>query len=307
MDPSAALERLGSTATRTDLLQLVSRRALRRAVSERTIVRAGRDRYALPAADQARRCALMLNGYLSHLSAAMHWGWEVRFPPHRPQIAVPRRRPRRPSATAEVRRIDLQAEDVDGLATNPLQTVLWCARDLPFADALAVADSALRHRDVAHVELVRAAAALTGEPGRRAQRVALHSTGRAANPFESSLRAIAIEEDFALVPQFEVRARDLVLHPDLVDPIAGGDPRGRVVGVPRPREEGVRGRLRALQRPGGGGLARAPLHLDPGHARARLRAVVPARALSGCLTEPDGGAVSARHAGVLGVSAPGCA
>jgi hypothetical protein len=45
--------------------------------------------------------------------------------------------------------------------------------------------------------------------------------GRAANPFESSLRAIAIECGIGVIPQYEVRARGLVLHPDLVDPIAG--------------------------------------------------------------------------------------
>ncbi|HWI43614.1 MAG TPA: hypothetical protein VNS81_08320 [Nocardioides sp.] len=221
MDPEAALERLGGTARRADLLSLVSRRSLRRALVERRVVRAGRDRYSLPAADQARRAAVLLNGYLTHLSAAVHHGWEVRAVPERPHVAIPRGRAARPTQVAEVRQLDLQVEDVDGLATNPLQTVLWCARDLAFPDALAVADSALRHGAIDRGELIRSAAGIAGRAGARARRVALYADGRAANPFESTLRAIAIEEGIAVVPQFEVHARGLVLHPDLVDPMNG--------------------------------------------------------------------------------------
>ena len=36
-----------------------------------------------------------------------------------------------------------------------------------------------------------------------------------------TLRVLAIEEGLGVVPQAEVHARGLVLHPDLVDPIAG--------------------------------------------------------------------------------------
>lgn len=221
MDPAAALERLGGTAPRAPLLALVSRRALRRAVTQRTVIRIGRDRYTLPAGDQARRAAVMLNGYLSHVSAAVHHGWEVRAVPERPQVAIPRGRKAMRATSVDVRRLDLQADDVDGLATNPLQTVLWCARDLPFADSLTVADSALRHGAVDRDQLVRAATAIPGGAGRRAERVARYADGGAANPFESTLRAIAIDEGLGVIPQFEVRARGLVLHPDLVDPVHG--------------------------------------------------------------------------------------
>lgn len=215
VDPVEALERLGGIARARDLLQLCSRRVLARAVAEERVRRAGRGRYVLPAADQARRAATLYGAYLVHLSAAMHWGWEVRFRPDRPQLAVRRGREVPSSQAADIQRVDLDSADVDGWATTPLLTVLMCARDLPFADALAVADSALRHGDVTKDELLRAAR------NERERRVAHYADRRAANPFESSLRAIVIECGVGVIPQYQVEARGLVLHPDLVDPIAG--------------------------------------------------------------------------------------
>ncbi|HWU20830.1 MAG TPA: hypothetical protein VN088_04845, partial [Nocardioides sp.] len=186
MDPAEALTRLGGIAASSPLLAMTSRRALRRAVGAGLIHRAGRDRYVLPAPDQARRAATMVNGVLILLSAALHHGWEVRLPPERPQIGVPRGRPVVELRSAEVRRIDAAH---DG----------W----------------ALRHRSVTRDEF------LAHARGPRQRRVAEHADGRAANPFESALRAILIEEGWAVVPQYEVRARGLVLHPDLVDPFGG--------------------------------------------------------------------------------------
>ncbi len=68
-----------------------------------------------------------------------------------------------------------------------------CARWLPFPDGLSVADSALRAGDVTQSQLLAAAEASprTGRPA--ALKVARAADERAANPFESSLRAIAIE------------------------------------------------------------------------------------------------------------------
>jgi hypothetical protein len=214
VDAVEALERLGGTASAPALLALTSRKRLRTAVRNLRIRKAGRNRYVLPAADQARRAATLCGGYVTHLSAAMHWGWEVRQPPVLPQIGIPSGRALPRVGAATVRRLP-RGTATSGLATAPLATVLLCAQDLPFADALCVADSALRHGDVDRDELL--AAARTP----RQRRVAEYADGRAANPFESSLRAIAIEEGLGVIPQFEVRARGLVLHPDLVDPIAG--------------------------------------------------------------------------------------
>ena len=118
---------------------------------------------------------------------------------------------------AEVRRHAVTRADVRGLATGPQLTVLLCARDLPFGEALTVADSCLRHGGVDHDTLVAAAAAWP----EHARRVVAHADHRAANPFESMLRALAIRAGAQVIPQFEVRARGLVLHPDLVDPLSG--------------------------------------------------------------------------------------
>lgn len=214
VDPVEALERLGGIARREDLLTATSARRLRSAVHQGTVKRVGRGRYALPVTDQGRRAAIMCQGVLTHLSAALHWGWAVRLPPRRPQIAVPAGRGLRSARAAEVRPLSRRASR-DGWATDRLSTVLLCARDLPFADALAVADSALRAGDLTTGDLTAAARSAAE------RRVALHATARAANPFESALRAIVIDAGRAVVPQYEIRAGGLVLHPDLVDPIHG--------------------------------------------------------------------------------------
>ncbi|GAA1478443.1 hypothetical protein GCM10009623_28890 [Nocardioides aestuarii] len=80
-----------------------------------------------------------------------------------------------------------------------------------------MADSCLRHGDATHDELVAAAAG--SPPGVR--RVVAYADGRSTNPFESVLRALAIDAGLDVVPQYEVRAGGLVLHPDLVDPLRG--------------------------------------------------------------------------------------
>lgn len=76
----------------------------------------------------------------------------------------------------------------DAIATDPEQTVVDCARDLPFPVALSVADSALRH-GVEPARLDAAAAAVRGAGAARVRRVVALADLRAANPFESSLRA----------------------------------------------------------------------------------------------------------------------
>ncbi len=204
---------MGGIAAARDLLLLTSRRRLRTAVQGRAILQAGHGRYALPVADQARRAAVLVGGHVTLLSAALHWGWEVRMPPRRPQVGVPHGRPLPRLGAADVHRLP-RGTTTEGWATSPLATVLQCARHLPFADALAVADSALRHDAMTYDDLQAAASG-------RDRAVLLHATKVAANPFESALRAIAIEAGVPVVPQFEIHARGLVLHPDLVDPLAG--------------------------------------------------------------------------------------
>ncbi len=77
--------------------------------------------------------------------------------------------------------------------TTPLRTVLDCARHRPLPDALAVADSALRAGDVGPEELRRAADTTHRWRRRRVAHIAGLADARAANPFESVLRAHAAQ------------------------------------------------------------------------------------------------------------------
>ncbi|MEP6817099.1 MAG: hypothetical protein ABI873_16285 [Marmoricola sp.] len=101
-------------------------------------------------------------------------------------------------------------------ATPPLQTVITCARLLPFDEALAIGDSALRADAVTHLELVEAGDTARGAGASAVRRVARHATSRAANPFESVLRAIAIEVGLDPQPQQPIDVGERIVHPDLV-------------------------------------------------------------------------------------------
>ncbi len=218
MDAVEALVRLGGIADAATIGTLTSRRRLRTAVNAGRVKRLARGVYALPTAE-AGRAAARLHGVRSHLSAAAHWGWEVKWPEQQPHVTVPRGRNLDPGRRRGVRvhwRATKAGEVCDGV-TGPLRTVLDCARDLPRDEALAVADSALRHGDVAPDELRAAATGLTGRNAARVRWVAAYTDGRAANPFESVLRCLAIEAGLDVVPQHPVAAGGLVLHPDLVD------------------------------------------------------------------------------------------
>lgn len=212
MDAVAALRRHGGVASYRELLQLVERTELERSLSAGVIVRARRGVYALPAADEALAAAARIGGVVSHLSAALVHGWKVKKPPKTPVVTVARRR----SGVASDG-VDLHWGDITGQkrVTDPVRTVIDCARTLPYDEALAVADSALRSRKVSRAQLL-AAAEKSPRTGRsRALNVVRTATSDAANPFESVLRAIAQEiPGLTVVPQGEI---DDWTHPDLVD------------------------------------------------------------------------------------------
>lgn len=220
MDAVDALKQLGGIARAADIVALSSRRRLRTAVSNKAIIHVDRDRYALPVTDLGRRLAIEHNLHLTHLSAALDHGWEVRTSPSVPHLLLPSGQ-ERPTSKARFWTYDARREDVDGWATGPLLTVVLCVRDLPFAGALTVADSALRHRSVTHGELVAAGDSWRGGNKEQVQKVAAYANGLAANAFESGLRAITVAADYEFIPQFEVCVGALTVHPDLVDPING--------------------------------------------------------------------------------------
>lgn len=143
-----AVTRLGGVARTADVERLSSRARVRTALRRGELVRVGHGRLGLPALERAARAAAAVNGYLSHVSAALHHGWEAKHVPDLPQLVLSRRNARQGEPAdfiADVHVADVPPCDRDRWATSPLRTVLDCARGLPFSDALCVADSALRH------------------------------------------------------------------------------------------------------------------------------------------------------------------
>jgi hypothetical protein len=194
------------------------RHAVWRAVDAGLVVRVGRGRFSLPVVAQSLGVAHGLSGVLSHVSAARFWGWEVSLPVAEVDVMVPRGRRLRPVSGVTVRRRDLPPYDVVAPgATAPLRTVLDIAGDLSFADALAVADSALRSGRVTADELVAASVASSGRGHARRVRVACTADPRADNPFESVLRGLAIEAGLDVTPQVSLHTGDRWVRPDLVD------------------------------------------------------------------------------------------
>jgi very-short-patch-repair endonuclease len=221
VEVAKALAELGGVSTRARLVKATSRARVDAALREGAIVVVARGRYALPAVDEALCKAAGLSGLLSLTSAALFHGWEVKAVPERPHVTVPRRRrvPRDRRAGVVLHRCDVHPDDiVDGIATGIELTLAQCLTRLPFDEALAIADSALRH-GVPPAVLRRVARSVTGQPGAaQARRVVELATPDAANPFESVLRAICLD-----VPGLAVRPQLLILtpmsaaRPDLVD------------------------------------------------------------------------------------------
>lgn len=208
---------IGGVASRAMLLEASPRADVDNALRVGEIVCDTRGRYALPSTSEAVRAAHSLSGVLSHSSAALFHGWEVKFAPDLPHVTVPTKR--KVSAerrrTVNLHRGDLHPDDVDGLATTAEKTLEQCLRALPFDEALAVADSALRH-DIAPSLLKRVATSARGPGSPQIRRVVALARMDVANPFESALRAIALDvAGLNAVPQRVLPGTDM--RPDLVD------------------------------------------------------------------------------------------
>lgn len=215
MEVCETLERLGGISGRSALLRLCSRRALDAALADGSVVRVSRNRYVLPVADEARVAAARVHGVVSHLSAALVHGWKVKMPPARPSVTVRRNRGRIDDRGIDLHWSPLTPGERAAGVTDPVRTVVDCARALPFDEALAVADSALRARSIDHSRLIEAAAASPRTGRAAALRVAPAADGRAANPFESVLRAIALDvAGLHVAAQGEVGT---IGHADLTD------------------------------------------------------------------------------------------
>jgi very-short-patch-repair endonuclease len=214
-----SLERLGGVATRAALIRATCRRDVDRALVVGDIAAVGRGRYALAGLEAGLAAAHGLSGVASHRSAAMHWGWELKVVPARPEITLPRRRRVAPERlrAVEVRWADLAPGDVvDGVTTKD-RTLVDCLRNLPEDEGLVVADSALRH-DFSLRRLTLLASSARGPRTDRIRRIAANARPGAANVFESSLRAIAVTvPGLHAEPQVAVREPHFLGRPDLVD------------------------------------------------------------------------------------------
>ncbi|GAA6526967.1 hypothetical protein IDVR_27640 [Intrasporangium sp. DVR] len=214
------VQRLGGTCTWGELRRAVHWRRIADALKSGALVRRGRGVYALTSDEDIRDLARRLTAVASHRTAALHWGWKVKSTPDLPDVTIPANRKLR-TGVREVSTVHwrtLAPDDVAaGWVTTPVRTVVDCCIDLPFDEALAVFDSALRGGLRKHL-VTDAALKLGPVNQRRVLAVARVASAKAANPFESVLRAIAIEAGGShFVPQHRIRYDDFYARVDLAD------------------------------------------------------------------------------------------
>lgn len=215
------LRRVGGWSTASDLVAVCGRPAVDRAVRAGLVLRIARGRYALAGLPDPWTSAARVGGVVSHASAARYWGLAVLSRADETHLTVARTRSRVMRAGARIHWVDLAPHDVDPRqpVTVALRTVLDCARTLPFGEALAVADSALRARLVGREEMQRASAQLRGPGAGRARRVARSADGRAESGLESVLRGIFVGAGVrTFVPQYLIEDIDFSARVDLADP-----------------------------------------------------------------------------------------
>ena len=198
------------------------RRRITLALESGAVVRVARGRYALPSLGAARSIALGASATASHTTAALHWGWQVKSEPELPHLTLPRGRKLRASARTGVQRHwrELLPEEIrDGWVTSPARTVIDCCLDLPFDEALAVADSAWR-AGLSPIDVMLVAARLPRRVRRRVAAVLERANRGAANPFESVLRALCLQvEGLTVVTQHVIRDRSFYAKVDLADTV----------------------------------------------------------------------------------------
>jgi hypothetical protein len=222
MDLISQVTLMGGVTDRASIVRLRGAREVDRALRAGTLLRDARGRYALPAARQGIRTASSIAGVLSHRSAAHYWGWAQKHPDGLPEVTVPRNR--RVDRALRRRLIphwsDLPPEDiVKGCVTSLLRTLVDCMRNLPWDEALAIVDSALRASDITKEELLELAFSTRGRGRTRIMAVAEAATAKSANVLESLVRGFAkLVPGLDVEPQISVQVDDtLTLHPDLAD------------------------------------------------------------------------------------------
>jgi very-short-patch-repair endonuclease len=213
-----ALEQWGGVATRSQLLACCGRAQVDTALASGDVVVVARGRYALASADEALVAAHRVGGVVSHRSAALRHGWPLLVLPKQPDVTVPKHRRLSKSRRAGISLhwANLPSGRLDEV-TSPERTLLDCLRSLPFVEAVAVADSALRAGFGAH-RLEQVASSVVGPGAPQVRVVAAVASSLAANPFESGLRAIAEQvPGLSVRPQVSIHDGGFIGRPDLID------------------------------------------------------------------------------------------
>ena len=147
---------------------------VRRAVGNRDLRAVARGLYASGETDVGYALRLATrrhNAVASHQSAALLWGLELVEADTRAHVAVGRDCSPVGRAGVVIHRTGPGLREVTERGgvrlTTPVRTVVDLARALPLGEAVAVADSALRHRLVTMQQLQAASVALVGGPGRK--------------------------------------------------------------------------------------------------------------------------------------------
>ncbi|MDQ1105490.1 type IV toxin-antitoxin system AbiEi family antitoxin domain-containing protein [Nocardioides zeae] len=219
LSPAERVARCGGLATRAQIAAC-GPRAIAAAVAAGEIVRVRRGLYRLPDVDRALRLAAECGGQVALLHAAQAHGWEVALLPDRPTVKLPSGGHVRPVAADTIWG---EVDPTTGRVTSQRLTVVDCARRLPLRDALPVLDSALRH-GYDPTTLLADARAVRGKGAAAARRAAELASGLAANPFESRLRALAVDAGLDVRPQVTIGlpaetrgTAPATVRPDVVD------------------------------------------------------------------------------------------
>jgi very-short-patch-repair endonuclease len=207
---------MGGSATADELLRVTTRHHLYAAVERGEVERVARGVYGLTSLGPARLAALAYDGVVSHLSAAALWQLPLLDQPEKPHLIVPVKRRPRAGRPAILHWAAVSSDDRRHRVTGLVRTVLDCSRVLPFGEALAVADAALRSGKLGQAELNTAAAALRGPGCPMALRVADAATGLSESFLESIVRSLLLEAGLdGFEPQVRVEHNGTWMRVDL--------------------------------------------------------------------------------------------
>jgi hypothetical protein len=228
MDVVSQVRELGGATDRRTIVTLCGKDEVDNALADRLLLRDARGRYSLPDAHHGVRVANSIGGVLSHRSAAAYWGWEQKKERELPEVTVPRNK----RVSRERRKVliphwsalsDGDVAEGQNCVTSKRRTLVDCFRNLPYDEALAIGDSAVRTGDFTREEVHEIAESTKGCGRRRIICVAEDVSEKAANALESVVRAITnLVPGLKTTPQMPLEANEtLTLHPDLGDPDLG--------------------------------------------------------------------------------------